>query len=576
MPALFDWTRSLLRHFRGEPRIVWHPEYRLPSTSLAARSGLDPRRPELVRDALVELGVVTEAAILSPERAGWDELGRVHTPAWLEAITQPGVLAELFAVEPWDVPTDAMLESLRRAVGGTMLAARSAVATPGPVLNLSGGFHHARPDGGGGFCALNDVAVALAALREKGFAGRVRVVDVDAHPPDGLAACLGPTVWIGSLSGMSWAAPAHVDETHLPPGTGDHAYLAALAAMLARMPPAELTFVIAGGDVREGDRMGNLALTEAGVRQRDAAILAALAGGASVWLPGGGYRADAWRVTAGTALVLARSPKRILPSDFDPMRARFRRVSAGLGSLFDDMDLRSEDLDALLGPHRDEAPRVMGLYSRAAVELALERFGVSATVRRLGYGELRALVDRVALGDRFRLYGTARGVEHLLAESVLDRGRIAGEEVLFVHWLTLRHPLGAWKAGPGPLPGQEVPGLGLAREAGELHRRIAERLGLPGVAMRPSWLHVAWACRQNMHFVSPQAQGEFEALFRDLGDIPLPELSRLATAGGLLCNGQRWRWEAPELVEWLQPRPLPADEVDAVRAASRFSLAPSG
>lgn len=576
MPALFDWTRSLLRHFRGEPRIVWHPEYRLPSTSLAARSGLDPRRPELVRDALVELGVVTEAAILSPERAGWDELGRVHTPAWLEAITQPGVLAELFAVEPWDVPTDAMLESLRRAVGGTMLAARSAVATPGPVLNLSGGFHHARPDGGGGFCALNDVAVALAALREKGFAGRVRVVDVDAHPPDGLAACLGPTVWIGSLSGMAWAAPAHVDETHLPPGTGDHAYLAALAAMLARMPPAELTFVIAGGDVREGDRMGNLALTEAGVRQRDAAILAALAGGASVWLPGGGYRADAWRVTAGTALVLARSPKRILPSDFDPMRARFRRVSAGLGSLFDDMDLRSEDLDALLGPHRDEAPRVMGLYSRAAVELALERFGVSATVRRLGYGELRALVDRVALGDRFRLYGTARGVEHLLAESVLDRGRIAGEEVLFVHWLTLRHPLGAWKAGPGPLPGQEVPGLGLAREAGELHRRIAERLGLPGVAMRPSWLHVAWACRQNMHFVSPQAQGEFEALFRDLGDIPLPELSRLATAGGLLCNGQRWRWEAPELVEWLQPRPLPADEVDAVRAASRFSLAPSG
>lgn len=57
-------------------------------------------------------------------------------------------------------------------------------------MNLLGGFHHARPDVAGGFCPVNDVAVAIAAVRADGFRGRVLVLDLDAHPPDGLAACL--------------------------------------------------------------------------------------------------------------------------------------------------------------------------------------------------------------------------------------------------------------------------------------------------------------------------------------------------------------------------------------------------
>ena len=74
------------------------------------------------------------------------------------------------------------------------------------ALNLLGGFHHAKPDAGGGFCAVNDLAVAVAAVRAEGFAGRVLVLDLDAHPPDGTAACLAadPSAWIGSLSGSSW------------------------------------------------------------------------------------------------------------------------------------------------------------------------------------------------------------------------------------------------------------------------------------------------------------------------------------------------------------------------------------
>src|SRR5438874_280819 len=58
------------------------------------------------------------------------------------------------------------------------------------ALNLLGGFHHARPDVAAGFCPVNDIAVAVAAAREEGFQGRVLVLDLDAHPPDGTAACL--------------------------------------------------------------------------------------------------------------------------------------------------------------------------------------------------------------------------------------------------------------------------------------------------------------------------------------------------------------------------------------------------
>lgn len=549
MPA---WTRALSRRIRGAPRIVWHAEYRLPLTSIAARTGLDPRRPELVVDALVELGVIAESDLLSPESVTWADLARVHTPEWVEALTQPETLASVFAVDAWDIPGDALLDSLRRICGGTLLAARRALEDRAPVLNLSGGFHHAAPGSGGGFCAVNDIAVAIAALRETGFTGRVVVLDLDAHPPDGLAACVDATVWIGSLSGTVWEAPPHVDEVHVPHDGRDDAYLTALDPLLQRMPRAALTFVLAGGDVRAGDPLGGLRLTEVGVRHRDQRVLDRLAGSASVWLPGGGYRPDAWRVLTGTALVLAGHGRLELRPDFDPMRARFRRVGRGLSDAFGGVDLDAEDVDSLLGPRRrDEAPRFLDRYTRAAVELALERYGLAEPVRRLGYRDLRAEIDRAELGDRFRLYGTAAGTEHLLAESVLARGTVGESPVLFVHWLTLRHPLGAFRSGGAPFPGQEVPGLGLAREAGELHRRIAERLGLAGVAMRPAWLHVAYAVRDRMRFVDPEEQRRFEAVLAQAAGVPLPKLSALAHEGKVLLDGQPWRWPAALMVEWL-------------------------
>src|SRR3989449_9833157 len=197
------------------------------------------------------------------------------------------------------------------------------------ALNLLGGFHHATPDVPGGFCPVNDVAIAIAAVRAEGFRGRVLVLDLDAHPPDGTAACLArdPSYWIGSISGSDWGAIPNADEPVLPERAGDAEYLAALDALLERMPHGELAFVLAGGDVLAGDPVGQLGLSLEGCRERDLRVADPLVRVPSVWLPAGGDTLRAWEVVAGTRLAPPpRSRARSAP-DAGPPVARFSALS---------------------------------------------------------------------------------------------------------------------------------------------------------------------------------------------------------------------------------------------------------
>lgn len=544
------WSRELLRRFRGPPRVAFHPDYRLPLPSFAARTGADARRAELALDALVELGVIGHDEVIVPDPCRWDDLARVHTPAWLDALARPESLAAVFAAEPAEVP-ETVLTSVRRVTGGTIAATRAAIAAGGPAVNLGGGFHHARRDRGVAYCAVNDVAVAVAVARAEGFDGRVVVLDFDAHPPDGIADCLGGTAWIGSVSGERWPAPPGVQEVVVPPGVDDDAYLRAVDALLEQVPNFDLAFVVAGGDVLAGDRHGGLGVSLAGLRRRDEMVHRRLDGRPSVWLPAGGYRDDSWRVLAGTVLVVSGHARVEIPARLDPLRARFERVGRGLGlaELGATVQLTAADLDETLGRRAPAVPKLLGTYTAAGVELALERYGILPAVRQLGYANLRVEVEAVELGDRFRVHGRARGEEHLLAESVLARVEADGEAWVFVHWLNMRHPLAAFAADRPPLPGQNVPGLGLAREAFEIHRRMAERLGCAGVRMRPSFLHVAYAARARMRFVDPVEQAEFERILDTYRDVSLAELSRRASAGELHLGGQPWTWRAGVMEE---------------------------
>ncbi|MBS1110492.1 MAG: Histone deacetylase superfamily, partial [Anaeromyxobacteraceae bacterium] len=510
------------------------------------------------------------------------ELSRVHDPALLESLSRPETLAAVFGVDPSDVPVDEVMRTVRLATGATIQAAGEALRRVKPQLNLLGGFHHAGPSSAGGNCPVNDIAAAIASVRADGFEGKVAVLDLDAHPPDGVAACLAsdPDHWIGSISGSDWGPLPGVDEVLLPEGTGNARYLDELRALLGRMPRAGLVFVIAGGDVLRGDRLGKLDLTLGGTRLRDVAVAAHLEGVPSVWLPGGAYSRNAWKVLAGVGLALSTGSLDPIPEDHDPIGRRFAGIAAQLsrqslsGSGEPTGELTDDDVAESLGMRPTRQRLLLGFYTEAGIEFALQRYGILDQLRRLGYDHFRVEFGRQFPGELIRVHGESDGKEQVLMELVLERKRVAGHPVLYIHWLSLRHPRAQFSLLRPRLPGQEVPGLGLARETGELLALMALRLQLTGVVYRPAHFHTAFAGRHHFSFVDAARQGRFEALIRDLGDMPLLEATRAIDEGRVFLDGKPYSWEPDEMVLWLREHPEERGEAALERDRARFSLSP--
>jgi acetoin utilization deacetylase AcuC-like enzyme len=557
--------------------VFYDRAYRLPIPVLEGTAGSTLRRADDVAWYLLDRKIVRPRDLRAPPRATYEAMARVHSASYLESLGRAETLARIFAVDPSEVPVDEVMASIRLACGGTIAAARAAVAKRGPTMNLFGGFHHAAPDRGAGFCAVNDIAIAIRTLRAEGWSGRIVILDLDAHPPDGTAACLvdEPDVWIGSISGADWGPlPGFVDETVLPEGTGDARYLATLTALLQRMPRPALAFVICGGDVLEGDTLGRLGLTLEGTRERDLRVEQALRGRASVWLPAGGYHESSWRVLATAGLIISGARRTRIPAEIDPIASRYAQISGRLqpARLVGDLSLTAEDLEGELGgTPQKRGGRLLDYYSAEGVEYALHELGVLGVIRRHGYGPLRVVVDKASEGDRVRVLGWAAGEEHALLECVLARQRVSERDVLYVHWLTLRHPRASFEAKRPQLPGQEVPGLGLGREIYEALTRIAVRLGLAGLALRPAWYHVAYVGRSRFRFVDPERDARFNAMVRDLGGESMAAVSRAAATGRVLRDGAPYVWEPDLLVAWLEPPGEPTPP-----APDRFTLLREG
>ncbi len=578
---LASMENRVRRWLHGRNLAVWYaPEYRWPMSALEARTGFEPRRADFAIWFLLERRVLRRRNLRTPRRAEYHEMARVHTPDLLESLGMPQTLARVFSLDAGDVPVDETMRTVRLACGATIDAAREMLSEVNPrklgrrALNLLGGFHHARPDVAGGFCPVNDVAVAVAAVRAEGFEGRVLVIDLDAHPPDGIAACLArdPSYWIGSISGSRWVSLQNVDETVLPERARDEVYLAALDELLGRMPEGELAFVIAGGDVLAGDPIGCLGLTLEGCRERDLRVADALFRVPSVWLPAGGYTQDGWKVLAGTGLALGIRSRTPVPEHYDPLVAKFSAIARSL--VPEDLGVPGAEMDDIAEQLGIPTPRrdlLLGFYSEEGLEHALERYGVLAQLRRMSYGPFRGEIRDAGVGQSARLLDVPSG--EALIETVLERREVAGGRMLYVHWLALRNPHVRFSPERPQLPGQQVPGLGLAREIAEMLVQMAARLGLEGLAFRPAAYHLAFRGRETMRFVDPARQGRFEALIERLKELPLTEATRAVEEGRVLLDGAPYQWEADEMVKWIEPRPDDRIAIEAARAAARFSLA---
>ncbi len=513
---------------------------------------LDAGRADRILAFLTDEGIVRRRAIVQPRTATLEAILRVHTRAYVESLDRTETMTEIFGVPVNDAERQGALDYQRLATGGTVLAARLAWRTGRLAANLGGGYHHAGRERGMGFCLINDVAVAIAHLRQYGFAGRILVVDLDLHDGNGTREIFrdDPTVHTLSIHNAAWGPEEGAATTSIALGDGvdDATYLDALRAAL---PPIldqhRPTFVFynAGADPAADDRIGNWRITEGAMLERDRFVLQAtrrvVGNVPCVMVLGGGYGGHAWRYPAR---FLARHMTGVAvepPDELAMILRRFRRLKTTLAATGqpppDDWGLTAEDLVGV-APGVVRAPRLLDAFSSFAIELSLERAGILGALRARGFPQPAVAIDRNSpLGETIRVFGDP-GHAALLLELRVTRSRrvVPGMEVLYVEWLLLQNPRESFSEHNPQLPGQTHPGLGLLKEVVGWLVILCELLKLDGLAFTPAEYYMAVLGRHHMRFLDPAAQGRFLALRRALGSLSLAAASD-ALATGRVVDG---------------------------------------
>ena len=214
-----------------------------------------------------------------PEPASAGQLTLAHAPQYVERVFAGALdAAEIRAIGfPW---SPEMVERSRRSAGATIAACRAATID-GVAVNLAGGTHHAQHARGAGYCVFNDVAIAARVMQSEASSRRrvlrVAIVDLDVHQGDGTAQILHGdssvfTLSIHAASNFPFRKQTSSLDVGLADGTGDQAYLTTLGESLTelrrRFEP-QLLIYVSGADAHEGDRLGRLKLSAAGMRARD-------------------------------------------------------------------------------------------------------------------------------------------------------------------------------------------------------------------------------------------------------------------------------------------------------------------
>lgn len=298
--------------------IVHHPDYLAP---LRPGHSFPMSKYGYLREALIRRGLLGSgpglSRSLSPGPAGAAQIALAHDPAYVERVFA-------LALQPDEVrrvglpQTEAVLRRVRLSSAGTTLAAWLALEH-GIACSAAGGSHHAAPGHGAGFCIFNDVAVAARNLMALGVAGRLLVIDADVHQGDGTARIFEADDRVFTFSIHAEknfpARKARSDlDIGLPDGTADESYLAALRSGLAQALDAArpaLVFYNAGVDVHGADRLGRLALSDAGIRARDGSVIAAVRarGIPFVGVVGGGYSDDPVALAERHAILFEEAAK---------------------------------------------------------------------------------------------------------------------------------------------------------------------------------------------------------------------------------------------------------------------------
>jgi acetoin utilization deacetylase AcuC-like enzyme len=229
----------------------------------------------LVKEMLLREHIAEPGDFLEPPPASDDDIALVHHREYLRKL-QAGKLSYLEVLR-LEIPySPELVRAVWLCTGGSILAGRLALEG-GVGVNLGGGFHHAYPDHGEGFCVLNDFAVAIRRLQKDKTIEQAMTVDCDVHQGNGTAAIFGGdhtvfTLSIHQVNNYPYPKPPSSLDINLEDGVGDEDYLRELAQgldkALADFRP-DLIFYIAGADPYRDDQLGGLKLSLEGLEKRD-------------------------------------------------------------------------------------------------------------------------------------------------------------------------------------------------------------------------------------------------------------------------------------------------------------------
>ncbi len=277
-------------------KLVYHPGY-----DLNLGDHVFPaQKYRLIRDRLLAEHFAQPEDFVEPAPAPDEDVLRVHDKDWVERLKN-GTLT-FYDILKLEIPySRQMVRGFWLAAGGTTLAARLALRD-GAGFNVGGGFHHAFPDHGEGFCAVHDVAIAIRRLQRDSMIERAMVVDCDVHHGNGTAAIFARdervfTLSIHQLHNYPSEKPPSDLDINLPDDAGDEAYLELLrdgyVPAFTNFQPQILLY-IAGSDPYCQDQLGGLALTIEGLAARDRLVIStALAAQVPVAIAlAGGYAVD--------------------------------------------------------------------------------------------------------------------------------------------------------------------------------------------------------------------------------------------------------------------------------------------
>ncbi len=306
--------------------LIYHSCYNITAFGLERLHPFDGRKYRRIHDALIARGLRRPGDFVRASKISRRDLLKIHTPEYLRSLRRPEALARILEVPmvrrlPGWVIDWRVLRPMRYATGGTLLACRKALEH-GVAINLGGGYHHAAAGWGGGFCVYADAPLAAWILHDEGRAGKVMVVDLDAHQGNGTAAVFQDWPWATIFDLYErdiFPARKEPEDYPLPVRSGltGVEYLGivqeALPVALDAIRP-DLLIYNAGSDPFINDPLAGFRLTMSDLAERDL-IVVTMARERRIPLAmvlSGGYSADSWRIhTDAIEGILTRFDRRL-------------------------------------------------------------------------------------------------------------------------------------------------------------------------------------------------------------------------------------------------------------------------